>query len=236
MDIKDAAEGVREWHDFYLLAGTAAATLLGLLFIAVTLNADLILAGSRPHTKRVAEQAFQNYIAVLMLSMIFLEHGYPNRVIAVQMVTLSFVMTLWSVQRLRSALSVSDESFNKSRTLRRLLPSLLGYFLMLEAALRVRYRRSASVRFCTNTAVNLGHRYLVGPAGARGRNQAQQAACFKRDKRMISSRKCRVISSRSPRASTGHRAQAASARILPLCSRSRLENRHRASRFCHSRW
>src|SRR5215472_3121331 len=139
MDIKDAAEALREWHDFYLLAGTAAATLLGLLFIAVTLNADLILAGSRPHTKRVAEQAFQNYIAVLMLSMIFLEHGYPNRVIAVQMVTLSFVMTLWSVQRLRSALSVSDESFNKSRTLRRLLPSLLGYLLMLVFGWKLRY-------------------------------------------------------------------------------------------------
>ena len=139
MDIKDAAEALREWHDFYLLAGTAAATLLGLLFIAVTLNADLILAGSRPHTKRIAEQAFQNYIAVLMLSMIFLEHGYPQRIIAVQMVTVSAVMTLWAIHRLRSALRVSDKGFNKSRTLRRLLPSLLGYLLMMVFGWKLRY-------------------------------------------------------------------------------------------------
>jgi hypothetical protein len=39
-------------------AGTAAATLLGLLSIAVTLNADLILAGRYPHTKHAAEQVF----------------------------------------------------------------------------------------------------------------------------------------------------------------------------------
>ena len=139
MDIKDAAEALREWHDFYMLAGTAAATLLGLLFIAVTLNADLILAASRPHTKRVAEQAFQNYITVLLLSMIFLEHGYPSRVIAVQMVVVSLLMTLWTVHRLRSALYVSDESFNKSRTLRRLLPSLLGYLLMVVFGWKLRY-------------------------------------------------------------------------------------------------
>ena len=49
---------LREWHDYYLLGGTAAATLLGLLFIAVTLNADLILAGRHPHTKHAAEQVF----------------------------------------------------------------------------------------------------------------------------------------------------------------------------------
>ena len=40
---------------------------------------------------------------------------------------------------MRSALSVSDESFNKLRTLRRLLPSLLGYLLMLVFGWKLRY-------------------------------------------------------------------------------------------------
>jgi hypothetical protein len=135
----EGADALREWHDFYLLAGTAAATLLGLLFIAVTLNADLILAGTRPHIKRVAEQAFQNYITVLFLSMLFLETGEPPRVLAVQTVTISAVMLAWALLRLRRALSVSDASFAKSRTLRRLLPSALAYVLMLIFGWKLRH-------------------------------------------------------------------------------------------------
>jgi len=48
-------QALNEWHDFYLLTGTAAATLLGLLFVAVTLNAEVILSGARPHIKKIAE-------------------------------------------------------------------------------------------------------------------------------------------------------------------------------------
>jgi hypothetical protein len=138
MDPKTAAETLREWHDFYLLAGTAAATLLGLLFIAVTLNADLILAGSRPHTKRVAEQAFQNYIAVLIISMLFLVETPGLRVLTVQMVLLGAVMIVWAIYRLRRALSDSDESFSRSRTFKRLLPSIFGYLLMIFAGWQLR--------------------------------------------------------------------------------------------------
>jgi len=32
-------EALKQWHDFYILVGTAGATLLGLLFVAVSLGA-----------------------------------------------------------------------------------------------------------------------------------------------------------------------------------------------------
>ena len=34
-------EVLHEWHEFYLLVGTAAATVLALLFVAVSLGAGL---------------------------------------------------------------------------------------------------------------------------------------------------------------------------------------------------
>jgi hypothetical protein len=37
-----AVEALKEWHDFYILLGTAAATLLGLLFVAVSLGAGYL--------------------------------------------------------------------------------------------------------------------------------------------------------------------------------------------------
>ena len=37
-----AAEALKDWHDFYVLVGTAAATLLALLFVAVSLGAGYL--------------------------------------------------------------------------------------------------------------------------------------------------------------------------------------------------
>jgi hypothetical protein len=35
----DLAPALREWHDFYMLGGTAAATLIGLMFVATSIGA-----------------------------------------------------------------------------------------------------------------------------------------------------------------------------------------------------
>jgi hypothetical protein len=129
---------LHEWHDFYLLAGTAAATLLGLLFVAVTLNADLILAGKRQHIKRVAEQAFQNYIVVLLAALLFVLPGQSRRTLAEALLAEGVFMGLWAAYRLARVFRVSDESFSTARTWRRLLPSLLGYIFMILAGWRMR--------------------------------------------------------------------------------------------------
>jgi hypothetical protein len=50
---RSAAELFHTWHDFYLLVGTAAATLVGLMFVAATLGASVF-----SERNRVALQAF----------------------------------------------------------------------------------------------------------------------------------------------------------------------------------
>jgi hypothetical protein len=127
---------IHEFHDYYLLAGTAAATLLGLLFIAVTLNADLILAGTRPHVKRLAEQAFQNYIVVLIAAMFLLLAELPARVLATTLLLLATVMGGWTLFRVAASVRVADESFGRTRVWRRLWPSLAGYGLMVLGAIK----------------------------------------------------------------------------------------------------
>src|SRR5580704_12466997 len=39
-----AVEALKEWHDFYVLVGTAGATLLALLFVAVSLGTGFLTA------------------------------------------------------------------------------------------------------------------------------------------------------------------------------------------------
>jgi hypothetical protein len=58
------------WLEFYAVTAGAAATLLGLLFVAVSINATVILGEAREDSKRLVEQAFQNYLAVLLVSLL----------------------------------------------------------------------------------------------------------------------------------------------------------------------
>jgi len=63
---------VAGWHDFYLMIGTAAATLIGLLFVSLSLNADLITRQDNADLRVLATQTFSNFIFVLLFAVVFL--------------------------------------------------------------------------------------------------------------------------------------------------------------------
>ena len=66
-------ETVESWHDFYMLAGTAAATLIGLIFVAVSLHIDIIATAKRSSDIGVlARQTFSNFIFILSFAFIFM--------------------------------------------------------------------------------------------------------------------------------------------------------------------
>ena len=48
------AEQLDRWHEFYLMAGTAAVTLMGLLFVAVSLHLDAVVRDDAAHVRGVA--------------------------------------------------------------------------------------------------------------------------------------------------------------------------------------
>jgi len=60
------------WHDFYLTMGTASASLIGLLFVALSLNLDSIVGDSREDLRAFAEQAFNSFSSVLLIAVFFL--------------------------------------------------------------------------------------------------------------------------------------------------------------------
>lgn len=66
-------ETVESWHDFYMLAGTAAATLIGLIFVAVSLHIDVIATAKKSSDISVlARQTFSNFIFILSFAFIFM--------------------------------------------------------------------------------------------------------------------------------------------------------------------
>ena len=60
-------EALKEWHDFYLLVGTAGATLLALLFVAVSLG-----AGFLTEKRQLATRTFMSPVVVHFSSVFFL--------------------------------------------------------------------------------------------------------------------------------------------------------------------
>lgn len=67
----DFANTVADWHDFYILAGTAAATLMGLLFVATSLRLDFLSADENAESRARVTNSFEGFLYVLFFSLIF---------------------------------------------------------------------------------------------------------------------------------------------------------------------
>jgi hypothetical protein len=63
---------VEGWHDFYLMIGAAAATLVGLLFVSLSLNVDAITRPENDDLRMLAAQTFTSFICVIAFSVLFL--------------------------------------------------------------------------------------------------------------------------------------------------------------------
>ena len=125
------------WSVFYATLAAAAASLLGLLFVAVSINAAEVLGPGREDSRRLAEQAFQNYLTVLLISLMTLipdMHAIPLGIITI------WVTALWTVLvlgRLWQSVRAHGRGELGPQSLRRHLTSLIGFLLLIYAAVRM---------------------------------------------------------------------------------------------------
>ena len=70
------SEALIGWQNFYMLAGASAASLIGLLFVAVSMHIDTIVSLQETDAVRaLADQTFRNLITILSFAFIF---SIPN--------------------------------------------------------------------------------------------------------------------------------------------------------------
>lgn len=149
--VEAIARSLEGWHEFYLLAGTAAVTLVGLLFVALSFHLDAILHDSKTHLLAAARMAFMNFLYVLMLSLFFLMPAIPTRVLgsAVLMLsTLSFIYIVWNgLKAKRSGALSNHEQFLRRRFM--IAGFLLGIGIIAAINFVVEPRRMATMNFAT---------------------------------------------------------------------------------------
>jgi O-antigen/teichoic acid export membrane protein len=66
-----AVASIVRWHDFYLLAGTASVTLVGLLFVSLSFHLDVLLDDERSHLLGHARETLLSFVYVLVVSLLF---------------------------------------------------------------------------------------------------------------------------------------------------------------------
>lgn len=113
------AEILHGWHDFYLLAGTIAATLMGLLFVALSLHWDVVLEDSKTHLHAIAIEAFGAFLIVAFLSLLMLSPTASARALGFSLLMLGAARLVMGLRHSRVLWSSSDESFRRSEMIYR---------------------------------------------------------------------------------------------------------------------
>lgn len=132
------------WRDFYELIGGAAATLLGLLFVSMSLNADIILGPAHQHSRRLAEQAFQNYICVMILSLLAVFREMSLRSFGDSLLLTIAVWTVWVAVRIFQAMTIVSAGESRIQSLRRYLMTALGFGMLIYSGLHMRVNQDES--------------------------------------------------------------------------------------------
>ena len=118
------------WHEFYLMTGTAAVTLAGLLFVALSIHIDTLIHASRAHLLRLARAILISYVMVLTFSLMMLVPGLGMRVVAVEMVAIGIVFFVFTARQMRTAGAVDHPEFPHRLFRRRLIPMLIASLLI----------------------------------------------------------------------------------------------------------
>jgi hypothetical protein len=125
---------MQTWFGFFALAGGASATLMGLLFVSVSLNTASVFGTKFSHARRMAEQAFQNYMAVLIVSLLALFPTLEIRLLGMISIALTAVQGVWVLVRLYHTVTKTPDPKIRRKAMRRQYSSVLGFGMLLYAA------------------------------------------------------------------------------------------------------
>ena len=76
-------QALERWHDFYLLIGTAAATLVALLFVAISLGAGFLSPERAAPTRTFISPVVLHFTAVLIVSALALAPEHTGVVVSI---------------------------------------------------------------------------------------------------------------------------------------------------------
>jgi hypothetical protein len=143
--ITSYSQQLESWRDFYTLTGTTAATLMGLLFVAMSLNPRIMADDGPRHLQAWAGQTMSNLIALLVLSLVCMLPDLNHPAFALSLIVIGGQGLLRGILRLRGATSQPDKSWQLRHLLLRLVLPVGAYLVMLYVGISVLIGNNGSI-------------------------------------------------------------------------------------------
>lgn len=146
---------MQPWAQFYATIGTPAAALL--LFVVVSINVSVALDPKDVVARPLTEQAFQNYVTVMLVAFLALFPGITTTTLGMVTLITSAASSVWVTVRFYQTLALHIRH-KKSwiYSLRRHLSALIGFGILLVSAFRMALNWGASYNwFAASTLVLL---------------------------------------------------------------------------------
>jgi len=147
---------MQAWQNFYEMLGGAGATLLGLLFVSVSMNAQIILGSTHMQSRRLAEQAFQNYLAVLVVALLVSLPTISHESLGYTLLSITAIWSGWALVRLVSTLRNPIIGDTQRNVVRRYLATIGGFGLIAYAAISLAFGKGDQ-----NTYIAVGAMLLL---------------------------------------------------------------------------
>ena len=128
---------MQSWSSYFGTLGGASATLLGLLFVAVSVNASATLGSHDRLTRDVAEQAFQNYLAVMLVALLALFPRLETWIFGLICLLAASARAVWLAPRLARTFAPIHARGPMLAALRRHLATVIGFALLIVATARM---------------------------------------------------------------------------------------------------
>jgi cytochrome bd-type quinol oxidase subunit 2 len=125
-----------DWSGYYAALAAVAATLLGLLFVAISINAESLGPG-HDDSRRLAEQGFHNYFVVLIVALVALFPGISFKSLGLVAISVTVVGSIWALVRFAQSLRDVRRS-GRGSSVRRLAVSVLGFGMLIYSAIGMR--------------------------------------------------------------------------------------------------
>jgi hypothetical protein len=131
-----AVESLKEWHDFFVLVGTAGATLLALLFVAVSLGAGYLTEEQQSATRTFMSPVVVHFTSVFFLSAVALFPWYQVNVFAALIAATALIGAIISTYITIQVVRTDMTNYIEDYLAYGLLPDL-GYLALLAAAVSI---------------------------------------------------------------------------------------------------
>lgn len=125
------------WQNFYFMVGGTAATLIGLMFVALSLGMGIISTEITEEMKAFVTPSVFYFVSVLLIACAMLVPLYSPLALALMLFVGGLVGLNWSIPFVRKLIRIAKkhQDFNLSDWLNQVILPVMNYALLLAVAL-----------------------------------------------------------------------------------------------------